>query len=58
MFTRGGSHSEQEIPAIVEALRKAHPKISVRNTWPFDLDAVGRFMADEVRRVETLAVKS
>jgi sirohydrochlorin cobaltochelatase len=58
MFTRGGSHSEQEIPAIVAQLQRAHPQISVRNTWPFDLDSVGRFMASEVKRVETPVAKS
>ncbi|MBI3553712.1 MAG: CbiX/SirB N-terminal domain-containing protein [Elusimicrobia bacterium] len=58
MFTRGGSHSESEIPAIVSRLEKRYPKILVRNTWPFDLDAVARFMAGEVERVEAETAKA
>jgi len=52
MFTRGGSHSESEIPEIIERLRLRHPKVSARYTWPFDLDAIARFMASEVERTE------
>jgi sirohydrochlorin cobaltochelatase len=52
MFTRGGVHSETEIPEIVARLAGQHPKIEVRNVWPFSLDAVSIFLESEVKRVE------
>ncbi len=52
MFTRGGIHSEKEIPEIAASLRKAHPGVDVRYVWPFDLSAVAGMLAAEVRRVE------
>jgi sirohydrochlorin cobaltochelatase len=58
MFTRGGVHSETEIPAIIAKLARAHPQVIARNVWPFDLDAVARFMAGEVARAESVPVKA
>jgi len=58
MFTRGGVHSENEIPAIVARLQRLHPQIVARNVWPFDLDAVARFMAGEITRTESAPVKA
>lgn len=52
MYTRGGIHSEKEMPQIVEEFRKAHPGLAVRYAWPFDLGAVGGFLAGEVARAE------
>ena len=58
MFTRGGVHSESEIPAIVARLQRRHPQVQARNVWPFDLDAVARFMAGEIARAENAPVKA
>lgn len=52
MYTRGGVHSEREIPEIVAALRRAHPEVTIKNVWPFELSAVAGMLAAEVRRVE------
>jgi sirohydrochlorin cobaltochelatase len=50
MFTPGGSHSEVEIPEILEQLRKQYPDIVLRYAWPFDLQQVAKTLADQVRR--------
>jgi sirohydrochlorin cobaltochelatase len=50
MFTPGGSHSEIEIPEILDQLRTQHPNIVLRYAWPFDLDRVAGLMAEQVRK--------
>lgn len=52
MFTRGGVHSETEIPEILERLAKACPNVRLRYVWPFSLDAVAGFLASEIKRAE------
>ena len=50
MFTRGGIHSEAEIPEIVKALRRKNPKTRIRYAWPFSLPAAAAFLAAQARR--------
>ncbi|MFO0731520.1 MAG: CbiX/SirB N-terminal domain-containing protein [Nitrospiraceae bacterium] len=50
MFTPGGSHSEIEIPEILDQLRPKHPGIDLRYAWPFDLQTVARTLADQLQR--------
>jgi sirohydrochlorin cobaltochelatase len=50
MMTPGGSHSEVEIPALVAELTRAHPGVSIRYAWPFDVREVARLMAAQVTR--------
>lgn len=52
MYTRGGIHSEREIPALLRALGGLHPRVQVRYAWPFSGHAIGRMLAAEVRRAE------
>ncbi len=52
MYTRGGVHSEDEIPEIVERLRRRHPRVKLRYVWPFDLKGIARFLSDEIIRAE------
>ena len=47
MFTPGGSHSEVEIPEILDQLKKTHPNVTIRYAWPFDLAMVARMMAQQ-----------
>jgi len=48
MFTRGGSHAEREIPAIVAAAGARHPGVDIAYRWPFDLDNVADFLASHL----------
>ncbi len=55
MFTRGGIHSECEIPFSVQELRKKHPALRVDYAWPFDEALAADFMA---RQLELTAAGS
>jgi sirohydrochlorin cobaltochelatase len=50
MFTPGGSHSEVEIPEILEQLRPRHPGVELRYAWPFDLQLVAKTLTEQLRR--------
>jgi sirohydrochlorin cobaltochelatase len=50
MFTPGGSHSEVEIPEILDQLRPQYPEVELRYAWPFDLQLVASTLAEQVRR--------
>jgi sirohydrochlorin cobaltochelatase len=50
MFTPGGSHSQVEIPEILDHLRSRHPGVELRYAWPFDLRLVASTWAEQVRR--------
>jgi sirohydrochlorin cobaltochelatase len=50
MFTPGGSHSEVEIPEILDHLRPQYPGVELRYAWPFDLKLVASTLAEQVRR--------
>ena len=50
MFTPGGSHSEVEIPEILDHLQPQHPGVELRYAWPFDLQDVANTLAQQVKR--------
>lgn len=50
MFTPGGSHSEVEIPEILDQLRPQYPGVELRYAWPFDLELVATTLAEQIRR--------
>ena len=50
MMTRGGGHSEHEIPSVVEKAQKRHPQFPIMYVWPFDSLEIGKFLAREIKR--------
>jgi sirohydrochlorin cobaltochelatase len=50
MFTPGGSHSEVEIPEILDHLRPKYPAVELRYAWPFDLELVANTLAEQIKR--------
>jgi sirohydrochlorin cobaltochelatase len=50
MFTPGGSHSEVEIPEILDHLRLLYPRVELRYAWPFDLNLVANTLTEQVKR--------
>lgn len=50
MFTPGGSHSEVEIPEILDHLRPLYPTVELRYAWPFDLELIGKTLTEQLRR--------
>ena len=49
MITRGGSHSENEIPEELQALRLKHPNIEIQYAWPFSMEAFALFLTDHIK---------
>ncbi len=50
MFTPGGSHSEVEIPEILDHLRPLYPTVELRYAWPFDLQLIAKTLSEQLRR--------
>jgi sirohydrochlorin cobaltochelatase len=50
MMTRGGEHSEKDIPRAVQNARKTHPGLQIIYAWPFDTSDVAAFLAGHVER--------
>ena len=50
MFTPGGSHSEVEIPEILDHLRPQYPGVELRYAWPFDLQLIAMTLVDQLKR--------
>lgn len=50
MLTPGGSHSEIEIPEILEGLRDRHPSLEIRYAWPTNLDLLAGMLADHLKK--------
>jgi sirohydrochlorin cobaltochelatase len=49
MFTPGGSHSEVEIPEILDHLRPLYPSVELRYAWPFDLQLIAKTLSEQLR---------
>jgi sirohydrochlorin cobaltochelatase len=49
MITRGGSHSESEIPAEVQALSLKYPDVDIQYAWPFNIEAFSLFLSDHIK---------
>jgi sirohydrochlorin cobaltochelatase len=54
MITRGGSHSENEIPEELQALSLKHPNIEIQYAWPFSMDAFAMFLTTHVKVFDPL----
>jgi sirohydrochlorin ferrochelatase len=55
MLMRGGSHAEQEIPALIAAAQKRHPHKRIRYAWPFQTEHIARFLAEHLNPVASNA---
>ena len=52
MITRGGSHSEIEIPEELEALSEKYPGIDFQYAWPFSMDSFALFLTDHIKNFQ------
>lgn len=50
MMTRGGEHSEKDIPAKIDEFSKLHPQTTIVYAWPFDSTRVARFLSEHISR--------
>ncbi|MBI5651513.1 MAG: CbiX/SirB N-terminal domain-containing protein [Chloroflexi bacterium] len=55
MMTRGGEHSEKEIPHAIDAARQRHPAITFQYVWPLDTVAIAQFLANQITNYERFA---
>ncbi|MFQ6675323.1 MAG: sirohydrochlorin chelatase [Fidelibacterota bacterium] len=51
MMTRGGEHSERDIPGSIERAKTKYPDTQFVYAWPFETDRIAAFLAEETRRV-------
>ena len=49
MMTRGGEHSEKDIPKAIERARKKFPQIQFSYVWPFNISKVAAFLAEQIQ---------
>jgi len=50
MMTRGGEHSESDIPSAVQRSQTLHPNVEMVYAWPFEITSVAQFLASQVKR--------
>jgi len=50
MMTRGGEHSEVDIPGAVARARANHPDTDIAYAWPYDTADIAAFLAGQIKR--------
>ena len=50
MVTRGGEHSEADIPSAIQRAQNRHPRVPIHYAWPFAPAEVAEFLATQIRR--------
>jgi sirohydrochlorin ferrochelatase len=50
MMTRGGEHSEQDIPNAIYRAQQFHPDANIKYIWPFEVSSVARFLTEQIQR--------
>ncbi len=58
MITRGGSHSEVEIPEELKDLKAKHPDIDFQYAWPFGMDAFALFLTEHIKHFQPEPAKN
>jgi sirohydrochlorin cobaltochelatase len=54
MITRGGSHSENEIPEELNELNIRYPEIDIQYAWPYDMDIFAGFITTHIKEFNGL----
>ena len=49
MMTRGGEHSEKDIPEAIERARKKFPNTQFSYVWPFNISKVAAFLGEQIQ---------
>jgi sirohydrochlorin cobaltochelatase len=52
MMTRGGEHSERDIPEAISRAQRLYPDVEIVYAWPYDISDVAGFLAKQVRGFE------
>jgi hypothetical protein len=48
MLTRGGEHSEKDIPSEIDKAKTKFPNVSIRYLWPINSLAVAGFLREQI----------
>jgi len=48
MMTRGGEHSEVDIPNAIQRTQERHPETQIIYVWPFDVSQVAQFLTSQI----------
>jgi sirohydrochlorin cobaltochelatase len=51
MLTRGGEHSEVDIPTAVKSAQERHPSVTFKYAWPLDISEIASFLAAQIARL-------
>lgn len=51
MMTRGGEHSEVDIPNAIKRAQTMYPQVEIPYAWPFETDSAARFLATQVTHI-------
>ncbi len=52
MLTPGGSHSEIEIPEILDGVRALYPNATIEYVWPFNLKLLAELLATHIKQLQ------
>lgn len=52
MMTRGGSHSELDIPQAIEKAKQRNPGAAFHYVWPFQVSAIVQFLNESILDAE------
>ncbi|UCE35971.1 MAG: CbiX/SirB N-terminal domain-containing protein [Thermoplasmata archaeon] len=50
MMTKGGEHSEIEIPKVINSSQNRYPDIEIIYAWPFKVSEVAEFLGAHIKR--------
>ncbi len=51
MLTRGGNHSEKDIPKEISKAKKRFPKVPITYLWPYDSLSIAEFLSQEIKKI-------
>ena len=54
MITRGGSHSEKEIPEELSDISVKYPGIDIQYAWPYDMNVFASFLTTHIKKFNPL----
>ena len=52
LMTRGGEHSEVDIPAAIKRTESRYPDVPIENIWPFESFQVAQFLSTQITHFE------
>ena len=55
MITRGGSHSEKEIPEELKKFQAQHPTVDIEYAWPFCMKSFAEFLGNHAQSFDKQA---